>query len=193
MCYDRILFTEYQPLTTTRPVYLEDSTRVDAHGIGVVRLGNGFTLTSVLYVPDMEINLFSVAKALRRRYEITCSPAGCTIRRNERDIMVATRCGNLFFIETRPALVNLAHGNVPTSNSTPPAITPPESQAITRTPAAAENNEIHSQTLRLWHQRLGHLNLADVRRLAGMANGLLLAAAQGSAPPAVCPACIGRK
>ena len=112
-----------------------------------MNLGNGITLTGVLYVPDMKINLFSVAKALRRHYEITFSPAGCTIRRNGRDIMAATRSGNLFCIENRPALENLVHGNVPTSNSTPPAITPPESQAITRTPVAAENNEIHSQTL----------------------------------------------
>ena len=190
MCYDRTLFAEYQPLTMPRPVYLGDSSRVDAHGIGAVRLGNGITLTGILYVPDMDINLrFSVAKALRRRYEITFSPTGCAIRRDGRDVMAATRCGNLFRIETRPPLANLAHGNVPTSDSTPPG-----SQAITRTPAVAENNdEIHSQTLRLWHQRLGHLNLADVRRLAGMDNGLQLASAQGSAPPAVCPACIEGK
>ena len=193
MCYGRTSFVDYQLLTTPRPVHLGDSSRVDASGIGVVRLGNGITLTGVLHVPSMQLNLFSVAKAFCGRYEITFSPAGCAICRDGRDVMAATRYGNLFRIETRPALANLAQGNVPTSDSTPPAIMPPESQAITRTPAAAENNEINSQTLLLWHQRLGHRNLADVRRLAEMANGLLLASAQESVPPAVCPAYIEGK
>ena len=188
MCCDRTTFADYQPLATPRPVYLGDSSRGDAHGIGAVRLGNGITLTGVLHVPSLELNLFSVAKALRRRYEIAFTPAGCTIRRDGRDVMAAIRCGNLFRIETWPALANLEHGNVSTGETTPP-----ESQSITRTLAMPANDDIHSETLRLWHQRLGHLNLADLRRLAGMANGLLLASAWKSASPEVCPACIEGK
>ena len=93
----------------------------------------------------------------------------------------------------RPALGHLRHRNIPTINSTPPAIKTTESQEITHTPVVVEITEIHSQTLRLWHQRLGHRNMADLRRLVGRANGLLLAFAQESAPPAVCPVCIEGK
>ena len=66
MCYDRTLFTDYQTLQTPRPVFLGNSSRVDAHGVETVNLGNRITLTGVLHVPDMELNLFSVEKALCR-------------------------------------------------------------------------------------------------------------------------------
>ena len=189
ICYDRMLFADYQPLLTPRPVFLGNSSRVNAYGTGTVHLGNRITLTGVLHVPDMELNLFSVEKALCRGYELAFTPAGCTISHRGKAIMMATRSGNLFRITTQHSLANLTQGEVSSTDDA-------ASQPITRPPATLATDNSHSQTLQLWHERLGHLNMADIRRLAGMANGIPSAFTHDSAASAssgVCPACLEGK
>ena len=60
MCYDKDSFTIYQSLDRLKPIYLGDSSVVNAYGVGLIRIGDRVILYNVLYVPDLDITLLSV-------------------------------------------------------------------------------------------------------------------------------------
>ena len=64
-----------------------------------------------------------------------------------------------------------------------PADSPPD-------PPASPPPPVGAQPLVLWHQRLGHLNYYDVRRLLSLADGIPITKSQKSVDPGVCPPCL---
>ncbi|KMQ87101.1 transposon unclassified [Lasius niger] len=77
MTFDRTLFVSYSTLLNKRSVIIGDGRKLDAVGVGqiVVKAFNGkcyieTTLNNVLHVPDLKMNLFSVASAVNKGYSM---------------------------------------------------------------------------------------------------------------------------
>jgi hypothetical protein len=186
MCFDKDSFTTYHSLDRPKPIYLGDSSVVNAYGVGLIRIGDRVSLFNVLHVPDLDINLLSVDKVLQQSYDVLFSGDGCTIRLGDKDIIEAVRAGNLFKINGKArkrvtlyssVLSNLV-GEIP-----PPAASPPD-------PIPSPPLPVGAQPLILWHQRLGHLNYYDLRRLLSLVDGIPITASQKSIDPGVCSPCL---
>jgi hypothetical protein len=180
MCCDGSQLCVYQALWNPKPVLLGDARRVDIRGIGEVVFRLRITPTGI-FVRNFELNLFSLNKGLGRNYELIFSPARCAIRCNGMDFPTATRSGNLFHIGSRPLMANVVKEDSCSGHFMPKntSILPP------RTLQTA----LGAQMLMLWHQRLGHLKLADVQRRSGMAQGINPPETDISGPPGACRAC----
>ena len=67
MCNDQAQFTQFEPFTTT--ITIANNSKMDATGKGNVKLlaktGKVFTLTNVLFVPQLATNLLSVCCAMK--------------------------------------------------------------------------------------------------------------------------------
>jgi len=51
--------------------------------------------------------------------------------------------------------------------------------------------KLHENNLQLWHERLGYLNISDVRRLERLATGITIK--QSKAPVTMCLGCLEGK
>ena len=60
MCCAKDSFTVYHSLDLPNPIYLGDSSVVNAYGMGTIRIGEKINPLNVLHVPDLDINLLSV-------------------------------------------------------------------------------------------------------------------------------------
>lgn len=91
----------------------------------------------VLYVPDIHLNLFSSAKAMDRGYQLRSDNNKCELLQDKSVVAVGARRGNLFqmLFKVDEATIDAAQANV----------------AIKKT------------SLRVWHERLGHQNVAHVK------------------------------
>jgi hypothetical protein len=79
MCYEKDCFTVYHSLPSPHPIYLGNSSIVNAYGIGSVQIGDDVNLFNVLHVPDLDLNLLSVDKVLQHSYDVLFSGDGCNI------------------------------------------------------------------------------------------------------------------
>ena len=70
MCYDKDSITIYHSLDRPKPIYLGDSSVVNAYGVGSIRIGDSVSLYNVLRVPDLDINLLSVDKVFQQSYDV---------------------------------------------------------------------------------------------------------------------------
>lgn len=77
MTFDRTLFVSYSTLLNKRSVIIGDGRKLDAVGVRqiVVKAFNGkcyieTTLNNVLHVPDLKMNLFSMASAVNKDYSM---------------------------------------------------------------------------------------------------------------------------
>ena len=87
MYYNRDSFTIYHSLHRPKPIYLGDSSVVNPHGVGSIRIGDRVSLYNVLHIPDLDINLLSVDKVLQQSYDALFSGGSCTIRLGNKDII----------------------------------------------------------------------------------------------------------
>ena len=71
----------------------------------------------------------------------------------------------------------------PVSVTPQPADTPPD-------PPASPPPPVGAQPLVLWHQRLGHLNYYDLRRLLSLVDSIPITDSQKSVDAGVCPPCL---
>ena len=168
------------------PIYLGDSSVVNAYGMGTIRIGDKVNLFNVLYVPDLHINLLSVDKVLQQDYDVLFSGAGCTIKQGNKNIIEAFRVGNLFRGNGKARKRTILYSDAlsrPVSVTPQPADSPPD-------PPASPPPPVGAQPLVLWHQRLGHLNYYDLRRLLSVADGIPITESQKSVDPGVCPPCL---
>ena len=159
-------------LHTSIRVVLGDKTAVYAYGIGTIYLHSQVCLKQVLFVPDSEVRLLSVSAVTHLGYHITFDRFGCKIRKENNKILSASPDGNLF-------RVDIYHANI--SKATPNESTNTECLTHSR---AVEKGQLDNviltncspkqprHDLQLWHQRLGYLNIPDVRRLARLSTGL---------------------
>ena len=144
MCNDRKLFKMFRD-SDPMHVTLGDGHDLEAMGVGDVglemKLSNGktqkCTLTSVLYVPDLAYNLFSVSKASEAGMTAVFGDRGCRIKTADGKIIgAANHTGSLYYLD-----------------------------CISRHEFHVA--EIDKHTIEdSWHQRYGHLSENALRKLA---------------------------
>ena len=64
MCYDKDSFMIYDSLDRPKPIYLGDSSLVNAYGVGPIQIGDRLCLYNVLHVPHLDIHLLPVDRVL---------------------------------------------------------------------------------------------------------------------------------
>ena len=96
MCCNKDSFTIYHLLNLSKPIYLGESSVVNAYSMGMIRIGDKVNLLNVLHVPDLDINPPSVDKVLQHDHNVLFSGDGCTIKQGCKNIIEAFRVGNLF-------------------------------------------------------------------------------------------------
>ena len=176
MCYDKNSFTIYHSLERPKPIYLGDSSVVNAYGVGLIRIGDRVSLYNVLHILDLDINLLSGDKVLQQSYDVLFSGDGCTIRLGNKDIIEAVRVGNLFRINGKARKQQILYSSSLShlvGVTPPPADSPPDQ--IPSPPLS-----VGAQPLAPWHQRLGHLNYSDLRCLLDLVDGIPITASQKS-------------
>src|SRR5205085_4913195 len=119
-------------------------------------------------------------------YDVLFSGDGCTIKQGDKDIIEAFRIGNLFRINGKARKRAILYSN---ALSVSVGVTPPLT-ASPQDPIPSPPRPVGARPLILWHQRLGHLNYYDLRRLLNQADGIPITHSQKSVDPGVCPACL---
>lgn len=175
---NRKLFTTYQELNKQVPITLANNRTIYAIGEGTISVRtaakpqNALTISSVLHAPKLSGNLISTSY-LQKYKGTTTAGAGLelAIVKNGEKIVVGDDRGGVYVVDLH------------------------SSSAVENT----QNDKIFSlysgvkQTTNLmtWHRRLGHLNLADVRKLAGgLATGIHISTRKTSE---VCHHCLINK
>ena len=146
MCNDRSMFVEYKSLDVPMKVKLGDGYEVDTIGRGVVVLSSILPsgrskrckLHSVLYVPRLSYNLFSVSAATGREKTVRFGKANCQILSDKKLIAVATKVGELYYLN---CTTNGVYSN----------------SADIRVEESKEDK---------WHRRFGHLCVRNLQKLA---------------------------
>jgi transposase InsO family protein len=167
---DRNLLSNAQELQPTHPVGLGDGRIVYATAMGEVLLrranGDTVTLMGVLYVPDLQYNLFSLATAMDAGAAASFDDNLCSIKIGGRTVLTATRCGGLYTLDAA---------------------------ATTGERALLTVNKVISDKADLWHRRYGHLSYGALSRLQreDMVEGLDATAAEFKAAGSkTCEPCI---
>jgi hypothetical protein len=93
---------------------------------------------------------------------------------------MATRSGNVFRIKAKPS-----RGNIAQADSFSNQITPANVSSL---PSPALQTAMGGQILCFWHERFGHLDLANVGRIWGKSQNITLRELDNGGPPGVCPA-----
>lgn len=146
---DRSVFITYEKVYS-RPIKGIGGSQVQPLGRGSIALDcsvNGkrveITLSNVLHVPDMGVNLLSVGKLLDADIAVAFHKAGCSLTKDDL-VLTGTRNRDLFFLDL---------WNSP--NSALAAYSVP-------------SDPIHQ----LWHARMGHLGQQNLNKLPSMAVGV---------------------
>ena len=167
-------FKEYKPFVV--PIRLADGKVIHSAGIGSVLFsplvrgckGPEVEFTRVLHVPHLNSNLLSVLYlTCHKRFRVTIV----------NDTVYFNRNRELYFTATVPASSNLAIL---------------DGQVIPMTHFAGRVSTCPSD-LTLWHRRLSHLNIGDVKRLISgeMVTGIMLESQ--TMPDPICEPCIAGK
>jgi hypothetical protein len=154
MCHDRSLFGALKRLSVPREVSLGDNSKVLAFGTGEVPISANRTLGSVLYVPDLGMNLLSVSAVTKLGYTVTFEQNACRVTLGDATVLLAVKHGSLY---------KVTEARVPTRE---PREVHERALSLTSKPVLANYESTR------WHARLGHLNMGDLRKLSGMAVGI---------------------
>lgn len=108
MCFDATLFESMEDLDDDREILTaKKGSRLQVQGIGNVKLrvhnGTKFiksVLEKVLYVPELNRNLFSIPVILSKNMAVNIEEDGCTIRWKGRDVATGTKSGPLILLNT---------------------------------------------------------------------------------------------
>lgn len=136
----RDFFKELKPSNFIRFVKIADDTILSATGIGTIDIqatvnGKKFDrqLTNVLLVPDLKRNLFSVGAVNDKKFSFHAYEKHCEVR-DENGALSATGVRN----------GNLFH-------------------MLFEVKLAVDCNVAQVNSLKLWHERLGHINVKSIK------------------------------
>ena len=136
------ILTDINYYNNPSPVYLGDESVVFAHGEGQsrVRMANGvcLALKNVLFVPKLVKNLLSVRAMTNQGAQVRFIGDKCMVYKNGKDIEIGRSINGSLYKFITPV--------VP--------------------PTCADVAYLSStQSLDVWHQRYGHLNLGDLKQI----------------------------
>ena len=119
MTFDRTVFASYSKLQNKRLVIIGDGTKLDAVGVGqvILKAFNGkhyieTTLNNVLYVPDLKMNLFSVASAVNKGYSMKADSIKCEFIKDNKIGAIAMRDGKFYIMDFKCESSNNVSANV---------------------------------------------------------------------------------
>lgn len=119
MTFDRTLFASYSKLLNKRLVIIGDGKQLDAVGIGqiVLKAFNGqcyieTTLNNVLHVPDLKMNLFSVASAVNKGYSMKADINKCEFIKGNKTGAITKRDKEFYLMDFKSESSNLVSANV---------------------------------------------------------------------------------
>ena len=170
MTFESTILHDYKDFEAPEPVGLGDGRTVSAIGVGKVKvitqLHNGRTvvcwMTDVLYVPKFTNNLFSVHAATTKGNAVSFTYKSCCIQSKYRKVIgTGSSLGKLYRLDCEVQ------------------------QPSTEKAAIAENSMID-----LWHQRLTHVNLKQLRQLVECSDGIDV---QSQSKLSFCEACVQGK
>ena len=150
--FESTILHDYKDFEAPEPVGLGDGHTVSAIGVGKVKvitqLHNGRSvicwMTDVLYVPKLTNNLFSVHAATTKGNTVSFTYKSCCIQSKYRKVIgTGSSLGKLYKLDCEVQ------------------------QPSTEKAAIAETSMID-----LWHQRLAHVNLKQLRQLVECSEGI---------------------
>lgn len=167
MCFKRSWFSDFHDLEEEINIMLANSSVIKAKGVGTVYMKfdeSTVKFCDVLYVPELTSNLISISKMIK---------SGNRAEFDESAIHCLDQHGNIFASGT-------LHGNLYRLKGTPIQF---ESSNF------VNNSRKQTNSLEIWHHRLGHLNYNDVISLEkrNLASGINLN--NRSIPDDLCPGC----
>lgn len=102
-------------------------------------------VNNVLYVPGLAANLLSVSTIVKNGHKVNFNNKGCEIQNGQDEVIcTATLSNKLYIMDSRKEVAHL-------------------------TTSAQDCNSTY-----LWHMRMGHLNISDVKKLPGCSDGVAL-------------------
>jgi len=151
MTFEQEWFTTYERIFPRR-VFMGNDTILEAIGKGSIKatmqVGGQLThttITQVLHVPKMKNNLISVSKLISKGFKVEFDKDGCKVNDARRVVVAQARKDkNLYFLNVK-VRKDMAH----IANSL-------------------------EESAMLWHERLGHLNMASLMELDAMVDGMNL-------------------
>lgn len=171
MTCHRQAFNFYESIAA-RKVFMGDDGMVEAVGVGSILMQvdvkgvpKPLTIKNVLHVPKLQANLLSVSKMVAN---------GCTVQFNKDGGVVKASNGQV--LAKAPLEHNLYQ------------ITFKEVLKA-KVASVAQSHD----SLSMWHQRLGHLNMKSVRELQHMVSGMSLGHGKSNVSNVPCEACIEGK
>ena len=186
MCCNKDSFTVYHSLKHPKPIYLSDSTVVNANGMATIRIGDKVNLFHVLQFHDIDINLLSIDKVLQQNYDVSFYSIDCTIKQGKNNIVEAFRVGRLFRVNGKARKQTILYSN---ALSRPVRVTPQHADSPPDLPGSPQP-PVGAQPLVLRHQRIGHLHYYDLRSLFSVVNGSPMTDSQKLVDLGVCPPCL---
>ncbi|GMF55651.1 unnamed protein product [Phytophthora fragariaefolia] len=97
-------FVSMKELKTPVRITIADGRKIDAVAMGIVGLklvdGTSVTLSDVLYIPEVDGSLISVAKLAEKDVVAQFSKDKCVLRYGDTTVMEAKRCGNVYKLKT---------------------------------------------------------------------------------------------
>lgn len=185
----------FEPFSSPRSFTAANGAEVQSKGIGTVKIavsnsGRQYNVEvpHVQWVPGIYTHLFSPGQLIKDGFTVNLHKDGCTVKDPANRLLADVReRGN-----TYPANFSIVQPDSPL----------PIAQAIVEPTKTELEDRLDEAVLALtvkpdhdvmkWHQRLGHLNVADVRKLAGShATGMQIV--EDTIPSADCLACIHGK
>lgn len=139
VCSDTSYFSKLNT-TYERVITLADERKMKVSGIGVVKLkvdGDLITLYDVLYVPELEVNYLSVARATSKNFKVVFVNKGAKVINTKNKCLIKFReSDNLFVKQIQPSRL---------------------AKVVAQPDALVDVN--------LLHRRLGHLNIGDIEKM----------------------------
>jgi Reverse transcriptase (RNA-dependent DNA polymerase)/Integrase core domain/GAG-pre-integrase domain len=144
------LFTEFKELDKPCEIITAEGTSVKGIGIGTIMINaigaedaiNTLSLHNVIYAPKMDANLLSVSTLYDKGYEVSIKPGN----------------GTRVLFDSNVIAETVREGRL--------------WRLLTVPSTAVAKAAIGKEEMDVWHRRMGHLGEANVRKLAGMVEGM---------------------
>jgi len=179
-------FEAYTPFATPRRVELGDGRFILSHGVGTLRLGlDGLDLLlrGVLWVPDLAVDLVSVATLTKAGHTVRFTSRGCVLESKEGAPVEIARQANGLYRLTADRAADIHDGA-----AAAPAV------ALR---AAVHSREASDAVMQRLHRALGHMAIKELRKgwRRGTIQGLPqdLTSVSFKLGDKVCPPCIQAK
>ena len=174
VCNDLQFFLRTESAQHLPAIRVGDGVTLPVAAVGPVALyshtGTSITLTDVLYMPKMIVNLVSVSRLADRGVNTHFGPESAVLTHDQTGTVLDTAPNiNCLYLLTAcmpksPVPVSSEHNVVLTAAAAPASV-------------------------ELWHRRLAHMSIRNVKLVAKVSTNMLIDPARSVDPHAVCAAC----